>query len=528
MSQFRCALALLLASLPGVLSAQGSAPSRIAGIVIERASVFDAAEADSWIPRLINRLHVTTRHEAVARELLFAVGDVVDTVALAETERNLRRLGVFRSVSLDTIATDSGVVVRIVTGDGWTTRADFRINTSGEEIDYTVALIEDNLLGTVTRAQLMFRRDPDRTTTTLHFRQPRLIAGTIGASAALLDRSDGRVVVASIGQPFFATTSRLAATIDLDLRRERVLGFHSGHQVARDTMQRRYALGRVNVERALIVSPGGYLRAGVTAQVRRDDYLPQSTWDTLGRFPERRVSGAVGLTLEARRGDYLKVRGFRSFVQDEDIDLSLVVRASAMLAPRPLGYLRDGLAPAVAAQVGLRVPHGFVRGELVANGLFTSEGLDSGRVELGVTAALMPAPRHLLVLYAGGGVQHRPLPGANFDMGLGLGPRGFPAHAFTGDRQYLLSAEYRHIVVPSLFRMVGLGVAGFADHGGATWHGSPMRSGSDVGVGLRVVPTRANDQEVARLDLAWRFANDRLPAGWSILLGKGFVFGSRR
>ena len=111
-----------------------------------------------------------------------------------------------------------------------------------------------------------------------------------------------------------------------------------------------------------------------------------------------------------------------------------------------------------------------------------------------------------------------------FDLGFGLGPRGFDAHAFTGDRYGYSTAEYRYTLAPEVGRLAGIAVAAFADYGGAWFAGSPARAGTDVGVGVRIGPTRQADLRTVRIDLVRRFANDVVDAGWVISIGKGFSF----
>ena len=128
------------------------------------------------------------------------------------------------------------------------------------------------------------------------------------------------------------------------------------------------------------------------------------------------------------------------------------------------------------------------------------------------------------ILHVEGGWLKDPLPGGEFDLGLGIGPRAFRSHAFTGDRSYFATAEYRVTVVDDFLGMVGLGVAGFVDHGGAWYAGSPRRTGWDAGVGLRLGASRSTDTDALRFDLARRFGNDAQGAGWVVTVGKGFVF----
>ncbi|MGH7526105.1 MAG: hypothetical protein ACREMX_05330, partial [Gemmatimonadales bacterium] len=156
--------------------------------------------------------------------------------------------------------------------------------------------------------------------------------------------------------------------------------------------------------------------------------------------------------------------------------------------------------------------------------LYTSAGLDSGSVLLAGTAVLKPIRGHVAILHAEGGWLEAPHPGAEFDLGLGVGPRAFRSHAFTGDRSIFATAEYRVTMVEDFLGMVGLGVAGFVDHGGAWYAGSRRRVGWDAGVGLRVGTSRSSDTEALRFDLAHRVGNDAEASGWVVTVGKGFVF----
>ncbi len=489
-------------------------------VAVVRQSVFDTDEASFFLLRLVNTLHVTTRPYVVRRELLVHPGDRYDSARVAESARNLRSLGVFRSVSIDSATTDSGLVVTVTTRDGWTTRPDFRFKSTGGELDYTLALIEDNLLGTATQASVLYRSTPDRTSTTLGFRQRRLIAGTVGLTARYENRSDGERIGALLNRPFFTLESRRSWSLFAESRDERILRFAEGRQDPADSIFREYRLGRVDYAWAPRASPRGYLRLGLAAQVRRDDALV----GTPGPGAHCCVTGALGGWLEWRRARFLTLRGYNSQSHEEDIDLSSLVRLGAWAAPKAFGYAADGVGGEFRLNTGAALGRGFLATGLVANGLFTREGLDSGSVQLATTLAWMPGSRHLAVLHASAGAIRQPLPGTEFDLGLGAGPRGFRQHAFTGDRMWFTTAEYRYGVANDLLKVMDVGLAGFFDTGGSWYAGSASRSGWDAGIGLRLGSSRAPDLEANRIDLVYRSGNSREPAGWVLVVAKGFAF----
>ncbi len=355
---------------------------------------------------------------------------------------------------------------------------------------------------------------------TLGFRRPRLFAGTVGIALQYEDRSDGRLGAIAVERPFFALSSRHGFRLEAEDHDERVLRFFDGASVARDTLSRRYTLVRASVASAIRASPEGFLRLGVTGQVRRDDFRPESSLEPFSRT----VTGAVGPYIVWNRASFVVTRGYAGFAREEDVDIGFTVRVGLLAAPKAFGYDRNGLAPQVGARWGTRIPSGFAFLEALGNGLYTSAGLDSGIVELAATTVLQPGRRHRAILHVEGGWMKNPLPGAEFDLGLGSGPRAFRSHAFTGDRSIFATAEYRLTVAEDLFGMVGIGLAGFVERGGAWYSGSPRRLGWDAGVGLRLGANRSSDTEALRFDLARRFADDVQAAGWVVTVGKGFVF----
>ncbi len=515
--RFWCALPLLLLVCPLRLAAQANDTLR--AVELDRRDIFDPDER-GFVARVGNALHVQTRAATIRRELLFGSGEPFDSARLAESERNLRALGVFRRVRIDTVRTDSGLVARVLTKDGWSTKADWRFRSTGGEVAFTIGLVEDNLLGTASSAAVRYRKTPDRSTVTLAFRRPRLFAGSVGVGAVYEDRSDGRLVGVTVEQPFYSLTSRSGFRLESEDRDERVLRFFNGADEAQDTVTHRFSLVRASAARALRASSEGYVRLGVQGQIRREDFRPEASTVPFGRT----VTGAVGPYVAWSRANFLVTQGVSGFAREEDVDLGFTVRLGVLLAPKVFGYDRNGAAPLLAARLGARVPGGFGYLEGLANGLFDGSGLDSGSVGLAATAVLQPGPRQVGIIHLEAGWLEDPVPGGEFDLGLGLGPRAFRSHAFTGDRSYFGTAEYRVTVADDFLGMIGVGVAGFVDHGGAWYAGSPRRTGWDAGVGLRLGASRSTDTDALRFDFARRFGNDAQRSGWVLTVGKGFVF----
>lgn len=494
-------------------------------IEVRRSDIFDSTEAHGFLPKVMNGLHFMTANSVVSREILVKQGEPFDSADAAETARNLRSLGIFRRVLVDTATTDSGFVLKVYAQDGWSTQADVRFRSAGSQTDWQLALIEKNLIGTATRFAVRYRHTPDRNQLGFQFLQPRLVARTVLLGLRYETRSDGKRGQVAIERPFFSLRDKAGISTLLDVRNERVLQFREGLADASDSLRRKYLIGRVEVAKAIRRSNRGYLRLGFNAQVRRDDY---AVW------PEKRtgesVTGAFGPFVEWRRANFVVARGFTRIGRDEDVDVSNFARIGLTLAPDFLGYDTTGVGVLAQLRIGTKLGSrgtGFAWIDTRANGLYNSGGLDSGSVTFGGTAVLTPARRHLLIGHADIGWIKNPQPATEFDLGFATGPRGFPIHAFTGDRTYFTTAEYRYIFGEDVFKALDLGVAGFVDHGGAWYSSDPRRTGTNLGLGLRLSPSRAADSNPTRLDLTYRLKNDRQKAGWVFVVASGLVFNTQ-
>lgn len=510
-------LAIPVALVPLLATPLAAQSPRIDSVLVRREAIFDTAQGK--LGRIGNAMHVRTRPGVVRRELLQGVGEPYDSLRAAETARNLRALGVFRRVLVDTVRSADGVTLRVITRDGWSIRPQGSLSTAAGQTSWSVGVREDNFAGLAATLGVLYRSTPDRSSVTLSYRQPRAIADRIFLSALADLRSDGRSLGATVALPFLSFSGRRAWEVGaLDFDGD-VLRFRDGNPTPSRILRRRYALLRATGTTALVAGPSGYVRLGVMGQVRRDDTLSVAS----SAFFPHTTTAAAGVFLAAERADFLVVRNVSSFLREEDVAIGPAMKLGVYAAPSAFGYADDGVGLEGRVRLGVRVPRGYLIANAAANGRFAS-GLDSGTVRLSATGVLRPSERHALVLYGQTGWQRNPVPGEEFDLGLGVGLRAYPLHAYTGDRMVLLAAEYRWTALEDCLGLVGLGVAAFGEWGGAWFNGSPARRGGEAGVGLRWGFNRGTDGTMRRIDLVRRFQTDRLAAGWSIVVGDGFVF----
>jgi hypothetical protein len=522
------ALILMLSAACPIASVQAQrvldSTPKLQRVSIVRHDVYDSSEARSWYYRVVNKLHVRTQQRVVQRELLLRAGDPLDSARAAETGRNLRRLGVFREVIIDTSADRS--TLRLTTRDGWTTRPYATFRSSGSQKLFSIGLLETNFLGLAAILDARYVKDPDRSLTRLAVTAPRIIANRITIGAFVNRLSDGSSAGGLIEQPYFSLSARNAARVSFVTFEGRVLRFREGVLRPADSLDRRFTLGSATISHAVRASPRGYVRIGADAQIRRDDFAPRRSQPSQ---IANTVTGAVSGYVDISRAKYLVARNYRLLGQQEDVDLSTTVRLGLAVAPSAFGYARNSVGPELFAQTGVQMRHGFATLVGRMSGLASGGVVDSGTATIAATVALQPNRRHLVVAYNIFGWDKNPFPGEEFDVGLLRGPRAFPLHAFTGDRQRYSLLEYRWTALPNIAQSFAAGVAFFAENGGAWYSGSRTRTGSDAGMGFRVAPIRsAAAFGATRIDLAHRFKTDREKAGWVVVVGTGFTFDAFR
>jgi hypothetical protein len=514
---FAIATLLLAGGLPA-LRAQG--PPVVDSIAIETHDIFDSTEAGgSAAFRVANALHVKTQPWVVRREILIRAGAPLDPRLVAETERNLRRLGLFRRVEIDTVRAAGRLVARVVTYDGWTTTIETSLSSTGSVVTWSAGLTERNLLGTGNLAGASYRKEVDRSAWRFRGQLNRVLGTRAVVTGFYDDLSDGRAGAWAPEVPFRAFGDRAAGGVPGEAASQRVLRFRD--TVASDTLWRRGLIQRAWLSWAPVAGPAGYVRLGAYGHVRREAFLAIA--DTGLAVPDS-VTGVVGLYLDARHARFAEVTHYNGFARQEDIDLSSGAHVEALLAPALFGYARTGIGLGLEAQMGVGTPAAFVRLTARVNGLLTSAGLDSGQVRAGLTVASRLIPRQATVLHVEAGIQKNPTPGTEFDLGHGLGPRAFKPHAFTGTRAVWGLAEHRVFLLDDVLGLLGIGFAGFADYGGAWYAAEDPRFGGDVGVGLRIGATRATGPNVGRLDLAYQFGDGVTGHRWVVSFGQAYEF----
>jgi hypothetical protein len=506
-----------LAALPAAARAQQAV---IDSVAVETFDIFLPDEVEgNVLAAIMNALHVKTRPSVVRKELLFRKGDVLDSRRLEETERNLRRRGLFRRVVIDTVRVDGKLVARVFTSDGWTTNVDFGLSFTGSTLTWRAGAIEQNVLGTGHALGVVYRDEVDRHALRLLTQINRPFGTRAVLAGYYDDLSDGRAGAWTAGVPFLALEHRVGVELPGEAASRRIIQWRDGDTLA--VTWRRAFVQRAALGWAPSASPGGYLRLGLLGQIRQEQFVRVA--DTALAIADS-VSAAFGVYADFFRPRYLEVTHYNGFAREEDVDIGVRGTLQVWAAPRAFGYREGGVAPLLEVQAGVGVPRVFARLRARAHGMLTASGVDSGLVWGGLTVASRVIRKQATVLHVEAGAQRNPSPGAEFDIGHGIGPRGFSPHAFTGTRTAWGVLEHRVFLADALLDVVGLGVAGFLDYGGAWYPDQSPRVGGNVGLGLRVGGATSTGPNVGRLDFAYRFGDGWSGKRWVVSFGQAYEF----
>ena len=462
----------------------------IVDIQVEPRDVFDQENPDERhrIFAWANALHIRTRDHVVRRELLFAIGEGFDPLRAAETERNLRALGIFQDATVGVDTTAGGVRIRVVTTDRWTTEIRTEISRRGGINRLTLGLEESNLLGTAIRIGGAVQASSDVDASTIAWSDPRLLGSRWAGAYGLSTDDLGRAQRAILSRGFFSEAVPWTASGEMELNRGQRRIFEAGDEIDR-----------------LYVRENRF--EGFGAMHRRTPSL-----ERLGLLVGRQQLevdfaaeiAVAAITWARLRRDFRTVRDVDRFGAPEDVAAGWTVQFGAGADLQALGAAED--------RGFVRADFGWSRfvGPHAAYGVHLRQQafLDQGRVENGRLALesfgywQTPGARTLAWRAGGAALLHEP-PYLRFDLGGDDRLRGYEARHLSGTRILYGSLEERFFTDWRLF-VLRLGGIAFVDVA-AAWDDGDRLDHSDVrlggGIGLRVGNGRSGSTSTG-IDLA--------------------------
>ena len=527
-----------VASGAGNAGSVGEAPLRIGEIRIVASDIYsdeDLAGSNGvmrTIRKSMNALHFNTRSGIIRRELLFGTGDVLDPRRLRETERNLRALGYLANVTIVPTDTLPGGIVplEVRVQETWSLNGSATYSHSAGRNRWLLELFDDNFLGQGVEVRTGIGKDEDRSYTELHYKNRRLFGSPYLVSLVYDDFSDGYAREATLSRPYYAEETPWGLTFETWDRRytpryylsqagplgvggqDRLyasLPIHE-HGVS-GWLGKRLHLGESRVWRAglgLWVSDKRFDVPAVVdlsdGRVVSGDALVADASPALGRESGHRVQPL--LTVETMGRHWTTERYVLSYGPQEDLNLDPWVRLTAGPALASLGSDRERYYGEWKVQDWSRLGRGFLYLSQQGQGSLGSRANRMVRVETVAGWWARSGESDLTHLTAEGSYGEDMLGTDAFVLGLTRGLRSVDYDGRAGDRLLRWNAEHVHLLPGELMGFFRVGVAAFYSGGTAWWRGDDRALAAtrhEVGLGLRLGPTRSASAEVSRLDFTW-------------------------
>ena len=488
--------------------------ARIGAIYFRPLQLFDIGglDQDSSLFRLANRLHIRTRDETIADQLLFHEGEPYNPSTVAESARILRSTRYLRDASIRPIAYHDGVVdLEVTTQDVWTLNPGLSFGRHGGKNTAGIELEELNFLGLGTQLGLGFKSGIDRDSKQVFYRDRQLGSSWWDLSATYSDNSDGRFADFSLERPFYSLETQRAGGVSVkdDLRVDsrydlgKVIdkfethakqasaywGFSNG---LTDGWARRYSVGATYDEHVFNDAPGA-----IPALLLPDDRKLVYPW-----IAAEWVQDHFATTLN--RDQIEKI---------EDYSLGWKLRAQVGFASTSAGSDRNAIMLEGTASTGYDLS---ARQSLnltaAASGRYEDGSLANGLLSAEARYYFRQSRQRLFFMGLAATV------GSNLDadeqilLGGDSGLRGYPLRYQAGTGRVLFTAEQRVFTNWFPFQLVNVGGAVFFDMG-RTVGRDPLGTESqgllkDVGIGLRLGNSRSGLGNVLHIDLAFPLDGD--------------------
>jgi hypothetical protein len=489
--------------------------ARIGEIRFDERDLFDAeaADEDTSVSRLANRLHITTRQGTIQDQLLFKSGDLYQPGLLEESARILRDTRYLRDAQIRPVAFHDGVVdVEVTTQDVWTFNPGISFGRKGGENTSGIELEELNFLGTGTQLGIGFVSGVDRDSKFIQYRDRQLGSSWWDLSTAYSDNSDGRLGEFSLEHPFYALGSRWAGGVSLRDDQRTDSRYDLGEVVDQFATNEKLSTIYWGASNGLVDGWSRRLSIGLTYEDHAFDAAPGASVAP-ALLPSDRTLVYPWIGAEWVEDSFRTARNRDQIEKTEDYSLGWHARAQLGYASSSFGSDRNAVMLAGNVSKGLEMSE--------RQSLFF--GVDaSGRIEEGAVAGglfsaaaryyFRQSPRRVLFLNlsatAGSGLDADQQILLGGDNGL----RGYPLRYQSGEGRWLFTAEQRLFSNWFPFQMFNVGGAVFYDMG-ATWGQDPLGSPSqgllkDVGFGLRFGNSRSALGNVLHVDVAYPLDGD--------------------
>ena len=251
------------------------------------------------LPLIGAPLHVTTRASIVQSRLLFGVGDLIDTLRVNESLRQLRRLPSLSGAAIAASCDDSGGVrITVTTIDVWSMRP----RVSNSVTSGAVAGLEEiNMFGMARTGSLYVRSYRGQLGVGVAYRDPTLIGGRVTGTASHDVFRNGAAWSAAVRSTAHGVYDRWGVLLAAQLS-TRQSSAQAGSVAAGDTVHRTRAIALITHRVTSEEAGATFVLAG--AQYERTAITAGESAALVGPSTVRRRYAGADLGIMRRSGDF--------------------------------------------------------------------------------------------------------------------------------------------------------------------------------------------------------------------------------
>ena len=485
--------------------------ARVGAITIRSFPIFDPDDPkeDYRLFRAANRFHINTRESTVRQQLLIEPGDTYKPRLLAESARLLRNQGYLYDAKVFPYRIcDGRVDIMVVTRDVWTLTPGIAFSRSGGSNTNTFVLRENNLLGYGKSIFLQRKESVDRNGWEFGYSDGNLFGSRLTLDLEYADNEDGERRHFAIARPFYALDTRWAMNLNAtqDNRVDKL--YDRGESLAQFRIdESRYQLS-------------GGLSAGRQKDRTQRWFVGLDWWqqefseDPGGAsptpFPVARTINTLWFGPQVIEDQFVTLHNFNQIYRTEDINLGKRWQWRLGWADSAWGSDRDRLVYDYRyTNSWLLDDDHLLNYQLALTGFWDEDNNRSEDVLIRNRWRYNRIDTHRTATFASLDLDYaRNLP-AHKQLLLGgeENLRGYPLRYQAGDRRALLTLEKRIYFDRHWLRLFRVGAAAFVDVGRAWFPGAPNSGAtgvlSNVGMGLRIVSSRAETSRVLHIDIAF-------------------------
>jgi len=482
--------------------------AEIGNITYNQLNVFntDLEEENNAIFRFANRVHITTEPDVITNLLLFKPGDEYEPKKLSESERLLRRQNYLYDADINAkLNCDGNIDVQVSTRDLWTLLPEISFSRSGGENKSSIGFRESNLLGWGKRLSFSRTSDADREGYLFVYDDPNIFSTRYRGRIEYSDNSDGKRHLLELTYPFYSidTPYSYGLTSYSDQRIESL--YKRGEVYSEFEQKTHYNRFYFGHSKQLGDSWTQRLNAGYIFE----EHSFSNTSTTPPPLAVGRNLSYPYVSGHWFEDHYIKVRNFDSIYRTEDLNLGWNIKAL-------VGYSSEELSDDDSRAVySFNAKKAHFSGDntlwrfyanLEGNWNEQHSKLENLFATSQIQYYLNTSVKQSWYTKIRLDYAKNLTPDKQLNLGGENGLRGYPLNYQQGDRSFLINFEKRYYWEYDLLQLFKVGGAAFFDMGRAWFNdkhnGANGQVLKNIGVGLRLAPSRANAGTVIHIDIA--------------------------